>query len=122
MSSGEGGDGERQPSSPVDTAAAAFRHATMLHRQGQVSDAEHQYRAVLALDNTHVAARHGLGVLRLQQRDFEGAALLFRQVLESDASFADAHNNKIVSPAVMAFLSCRLTRIHSVQPPFASGT
>jgi tetratricopeptide (TPR) repeat protein len=85
-----------EPSShSVDPQAAAqtFDRAVSLHRQGCVPAAEALYQAVLARDPDHPGALRQLGIVRLQQGDFEDALPLIRRGLDRDPDCCEARVN-----------------------------
>jgi tetratricopeptide (TPR) repeat protein len=79
----------------VDPQAAAetFDQAVSLHRQGRVPAAEALYQAVLARNPDHPGALYQLGIVRLQQGDFEDALPLIRRALDRDPDCCEARVN-----------------------------
>ncbi|KRQ96664.1 tetratricopeptide repeat protein [Bradyrhizobium valentinum] len=57
---------QRTPPANITSAAA-------LHQRGQMAEAENAYRAILKADPNHFDAAYLLGVIFLQQREFESA-------------------------------------------------
>ena len=75
---------------PIDQLQV-LRQAIVLHDQGRLWEAEQLYRQVLTKDDRYFAALFRFGVLRVQQRLFEDAAVLFRRALKVDKASAEAH-------------------------------
>ena len=75
---------------PVDQLPV-LRQAVALHDQGRLWEAEQLYRQVLTRDDRYFAALYQFGILRVQQRQFGDAAVLFRRALKVDKDSADAH-------------------------------
>src|SRR5688572_12719945 len=79
---------------PVDmpmaaTLAAAFR----AHQAGDRSEAERLYRDVLAVEPSHAAAMHLLGVLRHQSGYTDDAVSLIKQAIAIEPRNADFRYN-----------------------------
>jgi Flp pilus assembly protein TadD len=74
------------------TLARSFETAAALQRQGRWHDAEQLYQSILVHDQTHFAALHNLGYLRLQQGRREEAAQLLREALKVQPKSPEAHN------------------------------
>jgi len=70
-----------------------FETATAQQRQGRLSDAEKNYRAVLQAASGHVGAMHELGVLCLQSDRLDEAIGLLREAARGDSNSAAVHNN-----------------------------
>jgi tetratricopeptide (TPR) repeat protein len=83
------------PARPADlhAGAEAFEQAVSLHRQGRVPAAETLYRAVLAENPDHLGALQQLGMLRLQQGDFDEASRLLRRLLDRDPASYETRVN-----------------------------
>jgi tetratricopeptide (TPR) repeat protein len=77
----------------LPATAEAFEQAVSLHRQGRLPAAEALYRAALAQNADHVGALQQLGILRLQQGDFDDASRLLRRVLDRDPASCEARVN-----------------------------
>jgi tetratricopeptide (TPR) repeat protein len=67
--------------------------AISCHKQGQLSEAERHYEAVLEADARHFGAVHGLGLVRLQQGRFADAIPLLRRAIKIDRDAAEAHHH-----------------------------
>jgi tetratricopeptide (TPR) repeat protein len=72
--------------------ARSFEAAATLQRQGRWGEAEQLYRSILAHDQSHFAALHNLGYLRLQQGRRDEAAQLLRKALKVQPKSAEAQN------------------------------
>ena len=75
---------------PIDQLPV-LRQAIALHDQGRLWEAEQFYRQMLTRDDRYFFALCRFGVLRIQQRQFEDAAVLLRRALKVDKDSADAH-------------------------------
>jgi tetratricopeptide (TPR) repeat protein len=69
-----------------------FAVAKKQHQAGQLAEAEHRYRAVLAQDDSHTHAWYLLGVARWQQGDGVEAEHCLRQAIQRRPDWAAAHN------------------------------
>jgi predicted O-linked N-acetylglucosamine transferase (SPINDLY family) len=69
----------------------ALKHALALHRQGQLSEAEKLYRAIVEHDPDHFDAYSLLGVIASQRKDYAAAALLFNRAVTLNPRSALAH-------------------------------
>ncbi|MBS0644081.1 MAG: tetratricopeptide repeat protein [Proteobacteria bacterium] len=70
-----------------------FAAAKALHQQGRLSEAAHEYEALLRADPVHLDTLLHFGVLCLQQNRLEDAIGLLRNALERDPTCAAAHAN-----------------------------
>jgi tetratricopeptide (TPR) repeat protein len=81
------------PQQPSPLAAEqAFQQALALHNQRRLWEAEQLYKRVLKANGQHFGALCQLGLLRLQQRNFEDAVRLFRRATNVERSSAEAHH------------------------------
>jgi tetratricopeptide (TPR) repeat protein len=81
---------EKTPHAPIE---AALERAIAAHRAGDLTEAERQYRLVLALDDRCFDALHLLGIVCAQRGDFALAEQLIRAALTVKPDHADAHYN-----------------------------
>jgi tetratricopeptide (TPR) repeat protein len=75
----------------------SFEQALASHAQGELTEAEQHYEAVLEADDRHFGAVHGLGLIRLQQERFADAAALFRRATKIERRSAEAHHHMAVA-------------------------
>lgn len=68
----------------------AFQEAAAFHDQGRFLEAERLYQVVLKADRDHFGALCRLGVMRLQQGQFEDAVRFLRRAIRQDRRSADA--------------------------------
>jgi len=71
----------------------ALRRAMALHQQGRLAEAEALYRAVLAAAPDNVDARHLLGVIALQVKNFPAAVELIGGAVQREPRHAAAQSN-----------------------------
>jgi tetratricopeptide (TPR) repeat protein len=76
-----------------ESADELFQAALESEQIGSTADAERAYRAVLAAQPDHIAARINLGRLRHVARDLPAAELLYREALEHDPNHPTARFN-----------------------------
>jgi protein O-GlcNAc transferase len=74
-----------------DRPLQIFQHAVFLHDHGRLREAEQFYQKLLLRDDRHFGALYRLGILRLQQQQFDDAERLFRRAIKIDKRSADAH-------------------------------
>ncbi len=70
-----------------------IRQAVVLHRKGNLGEAEQLYQEVLRLAPDHVDALHLLGVVLLQSGRFEQALIPIRRAIALDPNRAEAHHD-----------------------------
>ncbi|MDA8050115.1 MAG: tetratricopeptide repeat protein [Rhodospirillales bacterium] len=70
---------------------ALFAEALARHQQGDMLNAERQYRAILASDGGHYDTLVHLGMVRLQERDLDEATRLFREAVSRKPESAEPH-------------------------------
>jgi Tfp pilus assembly protein PilF len=94
------GSGERYkrchgklPADPVASAATLAERGLSAHRRGDVDAAERSYRCALALDAKHPLARHYLGVLLYQRKDYVDALPLIEESTAQVPQEPEFHNN-----------------------------
>jgi len=75
------------------TAALLFKHAVVLHHQGQLVQSKSLCEQVLAIQPSHIDALHLLGVIALQSQNLEAGLILFGQAIEIKPDFIEAHVN-----------------------------
>jgi protein O-GlcNAc transferase len=68
-----------------------------LHRQGRLSEAEVQYRSLLAKSPSQFELLHLLGILKLQQGNLTEAVALVSKAVEINPSALDARSNLIAA-------------------------
>jgi len=73
--------------------ANSIQQALTFHQQGQLARAEPLYRAILEKAPNHFDARHLLGVIELQRRNFETAVLLLSHAVTLNPHHAPSHLN-----------------------------
>lgn len=71
----------------------AFEHAVVLHRAGQLAEAEAAYRALLREDESRSECGNNLGLLVFARGDAAEAEALYRQAIASYPDNTDAHTN-----------------------------
>lgn len=76
---------------------ATIKQALNFHRQGQLSEAEAEYRAILANDTQHFDALHNLGLLKLQQQSLAEA----RQLIERAVTIRPDSTEALLNLAVV---------------------
>ena len=87
-------DARPQAKKPVTLALQdKFEQAMVLHRQGNLADAESIYQEVLQRQPNHFDALHLLGVISLQTERTELAVDFIRKAIRLNGSVAIAHNN-----------------------------
>jgi len=79
--------------SPVQDVRSLLVQATTLHRQGQLQDAAHLYRDILAQAPGQFDALHMLGLIEHQHGNHAAAAELIGKAIAIDAAYAPAHLN-----------------------------
>ena len=92
-------------------AAASIEQALVLHRDGQLSEAEKIYGAILRIDPGHFDALHLYGVLQHQQGRSLEALRLVGRALRANSSSAEAfsnHRRDSRSPAAARGGACEL--------------
>jgi len=78
---------------PSLTITTAFQRALMLLRQGQLDESETLLREILKEEPKLFDARHFLGLIELQRKNFKAAAHFIGQALKLDPKSAQAHVN-----------------------------
>lgn len=66
------------------TIEQALQQAIVAHKEGQLRQAEHLYRAILKSQSTHAHANHNLGVLAVSAQKTDEALPLFKRATEAD--------------------------------------
>jgi tetratricopeptide (TPR) repeat protein len=74
--------------------AALLRQALALHQRGQLTQAQSNYEAILALQPQHFDALNMLGVIALQKGAPMAALALFGKAIEADPQSAVGHFNR----------------------------
>ena len=72
---------------------ARLEWAVSLHRQGKWRQAEPLYRKIVRQAPKNFIARHLLGLVALEKRDYDEAETLIRQALEINPAYPEALNN-----------------------------
>ncbi len=75
------------------SADALLADAIALHRAGNLDEARHLYRRILAADPAHADARHLSGIAAYQAGHAALATVCFRATVAVDPSFAPAYNS-----------------------------
>ena len=75
------------------TLQAKLNQGVMLHRQGNLADAERCYGQVLRWQPNHFDALHLLGVIACQTRRTERGVELIKKAIGLNPQVAEAHNN-----------------------------
>jgi len=102
----------------------SFEHALASHAQGELTDAEQHYAAVLEADDRHFGAVNGLGLIRLQQGRFADAAALFRRAIKIDRNSAEAHHHLAVALTGLGRAEEAIERFEkalAIRPDFAEA-
>ena len=81
------------PISQTFKISEAIQTALKHHQTGQLKQAEHIYRQILAFDPLHADANHLLGVIANQQGQNDVAIQLIRMALRSKPNYPGAHYN-----------------------------
>lgn len=76
-----------------DPSVEALRHATTLHRAGELAEAGRRYEAILAEQPQHFDALRLLSVICLQTGDWARAAEIGRRAVAANPDSAIAHHN-----------------------------
>jgi protein O-GlcNAc transferase len=102
----------------------SFEQAISRHAQGQLSEAEQLYTAVLKADERHFGSTHGLGLIRLQQRRFADAVSLFRRATKIDRNSAEAYHHLAVALTGLGRLEDAVERFEkalAIKPDFVEA-
>lgn len=81
------------PSAAAPQIANLLPQALRFHQQGHLGQAADLYRTILRQTPNHFDARHLLGVIELQGKNFAAAATLIGRALRVNPHFAAAHFN-----------------------------
>src|SRR5438874_5970997 len=90
---------ENRPAA-VSSVESEFNKALVLHRLGQLTEAERVYRAILKSHHRHFDAAHLLGLILLQRGEAQaaesqlGRALSFAAGETKNPNVAEAYNNR----------------------------
>lgn len=76
----------------LDAATDLLQQAATLQAAGRLSEAEQLYLRLLGNDLRRFDVLYGLGVLRLQQNNFNDAEQLFRQAIDANEKSAEAQH------------------------------
>ncbi len=87
-----GRDGPPISPGPNSPCIAALRQGLEFHRQGRVEEAAQCYRTALRHDGAHFDALCNLGLLEIQQGDFESGARRLRKAIRRQPQSAAAEN------------------------------
>lgn len=77
----------------AEQAAALYQQGIGLHRQGQLDEADHAYRQVLAYDPRHAGAMQLRGVVQMQRGNHEEAVKLIKRSLDFEPRNPQALSN-----------------------------
>ncbi len=70
-----------------------FESAIALHSKGRLEEAKEKYRELLTMSPRHADSLHALGIIAIQEKNFEVAVDLIRKSLEIDSLNAAAYCN-----------------------------
>jgi tetratricopeptide (TPR) repeat protein len=68
-----------------------FARGNLAQRKGRLAEAKQFYRATLAIDPTHKRALNNIGLIALDEGDFDSAATYFGAILKTAPNDAKAH-------------------------------
>lgn len=77
----------------AEQAAGLYQQGVALHRQGQLDEADHVYRQVLAYDGRHAGATQLRGVIQMQRGNHEEAVKLIKRSLDFEPRNPQALSN-----------------------------
>jgi Flp pilus assembly protein TadD len=83
---------------PQDDIAQLMQLGLQSHQAGQLQQAEHLYRQVLAQQPNEFDALHMLGVLLSQRREFDVAVHLLERAITLNPNYAQIHFNLGLAP------------------------
>src|SRR5688572_7169831 len=78
---------------PMASIPEAFASAVQHHQAGQLQAAEQLYRQILAVDPNHAEALHLLGLIALQQRNYEFAVQVISRAVTLNPAEARFHSS-----------------------------
>ena len=70
-----------------------FKEAKIAHQEGNLSEAERIYRAILEKNPNHIEANHNLGVIMYSLGRLKEAEKSLKKAIELKPDFAEAHNS-----------------------------
>src|SRR5262249_41195370 len=85
------------PVAMADALNRTMQQALECHRLGRLPETEHLCRTVLERDPRRFDARYLLGVVLLQQGQFEPAQRELKNAIAIDPKIAAAHNNRAIA-------------------------
>ncbi len=83
----------RNDSLETEVPEEVLQEALSLHLRGKLPEAERAYFAILDRDRSHFVGLHNLGLIRLQQGQYDEAIRLIGRALEQEPDSASALNN-----------------------------
>jgi tetratricopeptide (TPR) repeat protein len=88
---GDTGRSEVEEKSP--DRKALYEKAKGLYNEGQLEDAKKVYEAVVALDAGFIEALNNLGIIYIQEKDFDAARETFEKAIRLKPSYVESYYN-----------------------------
>ncbi len=73
--------------------AAIYAQALEMQRKGNLQEAKTSYEKIVKIDPQNVQALNNLGVIYMEQKDYEMAIKYFHDALDMNNDYVDAHYN-----------------------------
>jgi len=73
--------------------AAIYAQALEMQRKGNLQEAKTSYEKIVKIDPQNVQALNNLGVIYMEQKDYEMAIKYFHDALDMNNEYVDAHYN-----------------------------